>query len=333
MKKSAPLMAALILILHSSALLEAAKPVELKLESVQKIWDQDPHNAFTGLTRFNDQWFCVFRTGKAHVSPDGALQVLASKDGKDWKPVARITSDTADLRDAKIAVTPQGQLMLSGAAALHQPNPATHQSMTWFSDDGTHWSKGHKIGDPGVWLWGMRWNDGDVYSIGYQTGKTGPKFTRLYKSSDGKQYETVVDKLHDTGYTNESSLVFTKDKTCYCLLRRDSKGANTGLLGISKPPYTDWQWKDLGVRIGGPELFQLPDGRFLATVRLYSPKARTSICQVDVEKGTLTELLELPSGGDTSYANMVLHDGLLNVSYYSSHEGKTSIYFAKVSYK
>ena len=47
----------------------------------------------------------------------------------------------------------------------------------------------------------------------------------------------------------------------------------------------------------------------------------------------LTELLELPSGGDTSYANMVLHDGLLNVSYYSSHEGKTSIYFAKVSYK
>tara|TARA_R110002095_G_scaffold28435_1_gene28313 strand:+ start:3518 stop:4519 length:1002 start_codon:yes stop_codon:yes gene_type:complete len=333
MKNAKPLMAALMLILTSSALLEAAEPVELKLESVQKIWDQDPHNAFTGLTRFKDQWFCVFRTGKAHVSPDGALQVLASKDGKEWKPVARITSESADLRDAKIAVTPQGQLMLSGAAALHSPNPATHQSMTWFSDDGTHWSKGHNIGDPGMWLWGMKWNDGDVYSIGYQTGKTGPKFTRLYKSSDGKAYETVVDKLHDTGYTNESSLVFTKDKTCYCLLRRDGQGANTGLLGISKPPYTDWQWKDLGVKIGGPELFQLPDGRFLATVRLYSPKAHTSICQIDVEKGTLTELLELPSGGDTSYANMVLHDGLLNVSYYSSHEGKTSIYFAKVSYQ
>ncbi|QDT41401.1 hypothetical protein Pan241w_14610 [Gimesia alba] len=302
MKKAAPLMAALLLILNSSALLKAEKPVELKLESVQKIWDKDPHNAFTGLTRFKDQWFCVFRTGKKHVSADGALQVLSSKDGKTWKPVARITSETADLRDAKIAVTPQGQLMLSGAAALHQPAAMRHQSMTWFSDDGTHWSKGHKIGDPNMWLWGMRWNDGNVYSIGYHTGKKGPRFTRLYKSKDGKQYETVVDKLHDKGYTNESSLVFTKDKTCYCLLRRDGKGA-TGLLGTSKPPYTDWQWKDLGVKIGGPELFQL------------------------------TELLELPSGGDTSYANMVLHDGLLNVSYYSSHEGKTSIYFAKVSYK
>lgn len=334
MKKAASLIAVLILILHTSSLLEASKPVQLKLESVQKIWDQDPHNAFTGLTRFKDQWFCVFRTGKAHVSADGALQVLSSKDGNAWKPVARITSDTADLRDAKISVTPNGQLMLSGAAALHQPASMRHQSMTWFSDDGTHWSKGHKIGDPNMWLWGMKWNDGDVYSIGYHTGKKGPKFTRLYKSNDGKEYETVVDKLVNTGYSNESSLVFTKDKTCYCLLRRDGsgKGAN-GLLGISKPPYTDWKWKDLGVKIGGPELFQLPDGRILATVRLYSPKAHTSICQIDVEKGTLTELLELPSGGDTSYANMVLHNGLLNVSYYSSHEGKTSIYFAKLSYK
>lgn len=332
MKNASPLITACLALLCLTASLQADKPVQLKLESVQKIWDKDPHNAFTGLTRFKDKWYCVFRTGKAHVSEDGALQVLESKDGTDWKPVARITSETADLRDAKISVTPEGQLMLSGAGALHQPAPYRHLSMAWFSDDGTHWSKAHIIGDPNLWLWGMKWHDGNVYSIGYHTGKEGPKFTRLYKSSDGKKFETVVDKLIDKGYSNESSLVFTKDNTCYCLLRRDGKGA-TGLLGTSKPPYTKWDWKDLGVKIGGPELFQLPDGRFLATVRLYSPKVRTSICQIDVDKGTLTELLALPSGGDTSYANMVLHDGLLNVSYYSSHEGKTSIYFAKVSYK
>ena len=45
---------------------------------------------------------------------------------------------------------------------------------------------------------------------------------------------------------------------------------------------------------------------------------------------TMTECLELPSGGDTSYAGMVLDDGLLWISYYSSHEEKTSIYLAKV---
>jgi hypothetical protein len=35
-------------------------------------------------------------------------------------------------------------------------------------------------------------------------------------------------------------------------------------------------------------------------------------------------------GRDTSYAGMVLHQGLLWISYYSSHEEKTCIYLAKV---
>ena len=35
-------------------------------------------------------------------------------------------------------------------------------------------------------------------------------------------------------------------------------------------------------------------------------------------------------GGDTSYPGMVWHDGLLWLSYYSSHEGKTAIYLARV---
>ena len=43
--------------------------------------------------------------------------------------------------------------------------------------------------------------------------------------------------------------------------------------------------------------------------------------------------LELPSGGDTSYPGLVWYDGILWVSYYSSHEGKTSIYLAKLTVK
>jgi len=49
-----------------------------------------------------------------------------------------------------------------------------------------------------------------------------------------------------------------------------------------------------------------------------------------VTTGTLTELLTLPSGGDTSYAVLVFHQGLLWISYYSSHDEKTCIYLAKV---
>ena len=36
------------------------------------------------------------------------------------------------------------------------------------------------------------------------------------------------------------------------------------------------------------------------------------------------------AGGDTSYPGLVFFRGVLWVSYYASHEGKTNIYLAKI---
>lgn len=307
------------------ALVSAAE--EAQIVEVRKIWDQAPHNAFTDLVRFNDAWFCVFREGQGHVSPDGALRVLTSADGKNWESAALITSPDSDLRDAKISITPAGELMLAGAGALHDKAKHTHQSLAWFSKDGRTWSEAHKIGDPDFWLWRIVWHRGQAYAIGYGCGKEN-RSIRLYKSGDGKKFETLVERLDVEGYPNETALVFDGD-TCYCLLRRDDK-ENSGKLGISHPPYTEWQWKDLGVRIGGPQMLRLDDGRYVAAVRLYDGGSRTSLVWIEPETAKLTEFLKLPSGGDNSYPGLVQHDGLLWVSYYSSHEGKTSIYLAKV---
>ena len=49
---------------------------EAVCEKVRRIWNEAPHNAFTDLTRFRGRWICVFREGRAHVSPDGAVRVL-----------------------------------------------------------------------------------------------------------------------------------------------------------------------------------------------------------------------------------------------------------------
>lgn len=303
------------------------QPMKAELIEVQKIWDRAPHNAFTDLIRFNDRWFCVFREGKGHVSPDGALRVIASADGKTWTSAALMTSTTGDLRDAKITVTPDHRLMLSGAAALHPPSEVKHQSLVWFSSDGEKWSEPFKVGDPNFWLWRVTWHKGTAYGIGY--GTAGKKLIRLYTSRDGVKFDTLVDNLNDKGYPNETSMIFLPDDTCVCLLRRDADSA-TAQLGIAQPPYKEWTWKDLGVRIGGPHILRLPDGRIVAAVRLYDGGVRTSLMWLDPEAGTLTEFLKLPSGGDTSYPGLVWHDGLLWVSYYSSHEGKTSVYLAKV---
>jgi hypothetical protein len=297
--------------------------------TAMKIWDQAPHNAFTDLVRFNDRWFCVFREGQGHVSPDGALRVITSVDGEKWESAALITSSNSDLRDAKITATPDGQLMLCGAEALHDKSKQTHQSLAWFSKDGYTWSEKYAIGDPDFWLWRVTWHKGTAYGIGYGCGKE--KSVRLYASKDGKTFETLVERLYDVGYPNETSIVFEGD-TAYCLLRRDgqTKESRTGLLGVSQAPFTQWEWKDLGTQIGGPHMIRLPDGRYVAAVRLYDNKVRTSLCWLDPQAGKLTESLALPSGGDTSYAGMVVHEGQLWVSYYSSHEGRTSIYLSKM---
>ena len=294
---------------------------------VRRIWDRAPHNAFTDLVRFKGRWYCVFREGRAHVSPDGALRVITSRDGREWTSAALITRPDADLRDAKITITPDHLLMLSGAAALHPPSTFKHQSMVWFSKNGRSWGPGIGVGDPDVWLWRVTWHRKTAYGIGYDTA--GEKFVRLYTSTDGKAFTALVPELFNEGQPNETSILFQPDDTALCLLRRDGS-PGTGKLGSARPPYTIWTWKDLGVKIGGPHMIRLPDGRIVAAIRLYDGGVRTSLAWLDPDAGRLTEFLRLPSGGDTGYPGLAWDRGTLWMTYYSSHEGKTAIYIATV---
>src|ERR1043166_719417 len=166
----------------ASTILAQGSRSSAHLIEVRRIWDRAPHNAFTDLVRFKGHWFCVFREGTAHVSPDGALRVITSPDGREWVSAALLTQTNADLRDAKITVTPNNELMLSGAGALHQPAPAKNQSLAWFSKDGRKGGGPGKIGDPNMWLWRVTWHRKAAYSIGYDTAAE--KFVRLYVSGD-----------------------------------------------------------------------------------------------------------------------------------------------------
>ncbi len=298
-----------------------------RIEHLVRISDSAPHNAFTDLVRWQDRFWCVFREGQGHVSPDGALRVMTSDDGLAWTSAARITSPLGDLRDPHVTVAPDGRLMLYAAAALPQPGPVRHQSLVWFSADGTDWGMSTSVGDPDVWLWRVAWHGGEALGVGYDT--VAQRFTRLYRTRDGRDFRTVLPELFTDPQPNETGLVYLPDGTCWCLMRRDGN-PGTGQLGRSRPPYTRWEWKDIGVRIGGPQLLRLPDGRILAGVRLYDGKVRTALCWVHTGEGRLEEFLTLPSGGDTSYPGLVWHGDRLWMSYYSSHEGRTQVYVARI---
>jgi len=299
---------------------------------VKKIWDKSPHNAFTDLIRFGDYWYCTFREGLDHMSMDGKLRVIRSKNGKKWSSVVVLEYKENDIRDGKFSITSNNELLINAGVRLSEKIDGNkHISLTWISSDGKKWSDAYSCKTSlGTWRWSTTWYKDSAYSIGY-TGKD--KQGCLYKSNDGKNWEVLKDNLFPlkNSYFNESSIVFLENGDAYTLLRRDSQ-TYTGMLGFSSYPYTHWSWSDLGIPIGGPKMIYIQKyKKFLAVIRLYGNKsARTSLCWIDEKKGEIKEMMCLPSGGDTSYAGVVEEDGFVYISYYSSHEEKTAIYFACV---
>jgi hypothetical protein len=313
-----------------------AAPVNLELVEVNRIWDQAPHNAFTDLARWKDQFYCAFREGRGHVSVDGRIRVLRSADGKTWDSAALVSFQGYDFRDAHLSVTPDDRLMLIGGAAPRKKDGerAPTGSFVAFSEDGITWTEPKIVVEPGRWLWQVTWHEGKAYGVSYTAGP-GERYLSLLTSVDGLAYEPLVERLFDEGYPNETTLRFTADGTCYALVRRDRRNdaPMTPLLGVGKAGYTEWQWHDLGSEFnsfGGPNVIQLSSGHWIAAGRMHQGGAHTALTYVDVQNKTMTHLLDLPSGGDTSYCGLLEHEGSLFVSYYSSHESKTSIYLAEV---
>jgi hypothetical protein len=315
----------------------AATPVTAELVGVKKIWDQAPHNAFTDLARWNDQFYCAFREGRGHVSTDGRIRVLHSKDADIWGSTGLIALDGYDLRDAHLSVTPDNRLMLLGGAAPRKKDgeSAPTGSFVSFSKDGTDWTQPQIVVQPGRWLWCVTWHEGKAYGVSYPAGQDKTPYLELLTSDDGVAYRPLVYKLYGEGRPNEVTLRFDNAGLCYALIRRDRFGDQpySAILGIGRGDYTEWKWYDLGPEFnafGGPNLIQLPTGQWLAAGRMFQGGAHTALCCLDVKNHTMTKLLKLPSGGDTSYPGLVWHNNLLYMSYYSSHEGKTSIYLARV---
>jgi len=338
-----------VLFLIGTSFSFASVPVTVEVVEVSRIWDKAPHNAFTDLVRWNDSFYCAFREGRGHVSTDGKIRILESKDANRWDSAALVVLAGYDLRDAHLSVTPDGRLMLLGGAAPRKKDnqSAPTGSFASFSQDGRRWTKPQIVVQPGRWLWCVTWNQAKAYGVTYPAGKgeprpsktgRGERYLDLLVSTDGINYQTHLPKLFEQGRPTEVTLRFDTDRTCYALVRRDryETESTSAFLGISRPDYKQWQWKDLGAdfnSFGGPNLIQIPGGHWIAAGRMHQGGAHTALTYIDVENGTMTKLVKLPSGGDTSYPGLLWHNQMLYVSYYSSHEGKTSIYLAKVKIK
>ncbi len=310
----------------------AAQPApKASLVNVARIWDAGAHNAFTDLIRWRNRWYCSFREGDSHVGGNGRIRVLVSGDGEKWTSAALIGEGGIDLRDPKLSVTPDDRLMIvAGGSVYEGTRYLGRQPRVLFSTDGTTWSAPQRILADGDWLWRVTWHRGTAYGVTYRsaTDASGEWTATLVSSKDGRAFDEVTT-FAIAGRPNETTLRFMPDGEMIALVRREA-GDRVAWVGRSREPYKAWTWKPAPEHVGGPNFIRLPDGQLWASGRSHTGGPKTVVARLTPDGGYEPQLT-LPSGGDTSYAGMVWHEGQLWVSYYASHEGKAAIYIARVN--
>lgn len=321
----------------------AAEP--LAFAEPVKIWDAGGHNAFTDIIRFNGHFYVTFREGTGHVpgkktgDGDGTIRILRSDDGQEWKSVALLKRDRFDLRDAKLSETPDGRLLVTMGGSVYVEGKLVDRApQISFSDKaGERFSDpadakiDESIRSPFDWLWRVTWRDGVGYGVIYQVNQgdyhtaQNPEWTLwLVRTTDGVRYDKVT-RLDVAGRPNEATVRFAPDGSMKLLARREADDRHA-FLGTSVSPFTEWSWRDTGESIGGPNFLFLPDGTLFGGGRV---KGKTGLGVFDAE-GKYKNLTTLPSDGDNSYPGFCLDGDTLWVSYYSSHENKTSIYLTRI---
>jgi hypothetical protein len=309
---------------------------------VEKIWDEAPHNAFTDLVRWKGCFWCTFREAGSHVpknaSDNGKIRILKSADGSEWQSVALLSSEKYDLRDPKLSVAPGNKLMITiGGSNYNNGILIDMMPHVSFSGDGKIFTDPiPALVDEGIrssydWIWRVTWYKKSGYGIVYQSRLEGGRSRiRLLKTHDGISYHAVSD-LNVDSLPNESTIRFDKEGRMIIMVRRE--GGAKGILGISRPPYTGWNWTNLEYRLGGPNFLLLKDGSLCIGTRLYGSDGSRTVINLTTPDGVIKKQIMLPSGGDTSYPGMLIFKKELWVSYYSGHEGRVSVYLARIKLK
>ena len=315
-----------------------AQVSKAELMSVEKIWEQAGHNAFTDLTRFQNLFYCCFRESSS-ATGEGVIRILLSSTGKVWIDQGTIAEAGTDLRDPKLIVTPDNKrlyLLCAGHSAAQG-----RQSRYATTQDGKVWTPLQKLLAKGDTLWRATINPTDKrfyaasFNIHPNSGGPAPEpewSLKTYASTDGSVWQ-LSSIMQVPGQPAETTLRFLKDGNALALVARQG-GDRRGSIGLAKAPYREWTWASAGVPLGGPNFIELPDGRLIAGSRGFGATPGAHMVLYTLTSNSLTPLLELPSGGDCSYPGLYWHDDVLHVTYYSSHEGnKAAIYHAQVRLK
>lgn len=308
---------------------------KITLEWVKPLKCSARHSAFTDLLSYKNQLFCCFRQAETHISADGKIKIQTLDGQGQIKYQQQLALRDVDLRDPKLSVTPDGKMLLIAYARHINAEGNTHygQPCCWFSSDGKSWSSPRYFAEKNWWLWRVTWHKGTAYGFAYNRGQ---QKIKLYAGDPRRAFHCIQDEAlsfdkHGLGYPNESHILFDQNNVARALIRRDADSC-TAQLGIAKPPYTRWQWHDLGEYIGGPAMLALNKESYLAGGRYWAGHIpKMALFELNHQRKTMKPFAILPSAGDSSYPGMQKVGKDIYISYYSSHiDGRSQIFLAKL---
>ncbi|MBQ8046973.1 MAG: hypothetical protein IJ196_03505 [Prevotella sp.] len=312
---------------------------------VQQIWSNGTYSSFTDLIKYKGTFYCAFREGRGHVfdergKAEGKIRIIASKNGRKWHSVLLVGEDGMDYRDPKLSVTPDGRLMVSIGVSVYVDRKARAQySYVCFSSDGRHYTKPERclVDDDHSrrhdWIWRVTWHDGIGYAVDYFTQPE--QGCWLLSTTDGIRY-TKVCSFDIPDFPNEATVRFLPESGRMAVMVRRDAGNGMGYWATASSPYTQWEWHQMPLRLGGPDFLLLDENHFVACSRcLHIPgHPTTSVYTGDAATGRVSQQFVLPSAGDTSYPGMLVERNELWISYYSCHETEwPSIYLARIPMK
>jgi len=327
------------------AVIEAARAradelPKVNVVSVRRVFHNGEHNAFTDLCRFQGRFYLTLRScPDGHpVHPTASIIVLSSADAQTWEQVHRFCVAKRDTRDPHFLVFQEKLFVYTGTWYCGDQSPSReeyelnrHLGYAAWTADGQQWNGPVMLeGTYGHYIWRAAAHGGKAYLCGRRKHEFVD--TEGFRKFSRQIVESAMLESDDGLVWKKAALFQEENGGVLAVGRRGSLPAQ---LCRSRPPYAEWERKDLDRYIGGPLVTKWGSRYVVGGRKTLTGSAKTSLCWLAGDE--LDEFAELPSGGDNSYPGLVeLSPARALVSYYSSHEkdadGKTitAIYLAEL---
>ncbi len=323
--------------------------------SIDKIYSDGRHSAFTDMELWKGQYYVSFRNSGGHARPNdyGDIVVIRSKDLSAWEVCARLSvGEKHDDRDPHLLDLGDELGVYFFSASAKQPggvlysssdDPRRVEAYASFTSDGSSWSAPQRIRQEEGAVWQIE-RFGEVCFASF-TGKAGFSIGR---SADGREWEEGTPMEFPVPHTVEAGIWVGPDEQISLVVRM-SRNEDMGYLARSEPPYSDWTFTELNYTVHCPVIRTVGDelwvagktitAQFPSSVEIPPEPSQEKIASLTRQDERLAKtpqdwhaalwrlvgnrlepVLVLPSRGDCGYPGLVVEEDRVLMSYYSQHD-------------